>query len=97
VTERHPLSALRPRERQIVALLLAHYRVPQIAERLGISPHTVRNHLKGAFRRTGTHCQSDLLRSLSGAAGMAGAAISRGAGTADYSLASAPHREAERT
>jgi DNA-binding CsgD family transcriptional regulator len=85
------LSMLRPRERQIVTLLLAHYRVPEIAQRLGISPHTVRNHLKSAFRRTGTHCQSDLLRSLTSVA------IVRGAGAADYSLVSGSHQEAERT
>ena len=55
------LSALRPREREVVRLLLEHHRVPSIARRLGISPQTVRNHLKGAFKRTGTSSQQELL------------------------------------
>jgi DNA-binding NarL/FixJ family response regulator len=55
------LSALRPREREVVRLLLEHHRAPAIARRLGISPQTVRNHLKGAFKRTGTSSQQELL------------------------------------
>lgn len=54
------LAVLRPRERE-VACLLRQSRVPAIAAQLGISPHTVRNHLKGAFKRTGTRSQQDLL------------------------------------
>jgi DNA-binding NarL/FixJ family response regulator len=52
---------LRPREWQIASLLLQHKRVPAIAQWLGISPQTVRNHLKNAFRRTGTRSQQELL------------------------------------
>ena len=52
---------LRPRESEIASLLLQHKRVPAIAEQLGISPQTVRNHLKNAFRRTGTRSQQELL------------------------------------
>ena len=55
------LAALRPREREVVRLLLEHHRAPAIARRLGISPQTVRNHLKGAFKRTGTSSQQELL------------------------------------
>ena len=54
-------ARLRPREWQIASLLLQHKRVPAIAQRLGISPQTVRNHLKNAFRRTGTSSQQELL------------------------------------
>jgi DNA-binding CsgD family transcriptional regulator len=54
-------ARLRPREREIARLLLQHQRVPAIALRLGISPQTVRNHLKNAFRRTGTRSQQELL------------------------------------
>jgi DNA-binding NarL/FixJ family response regulator len=54
-------ARLRPREWQIASLLLQHKRVPAIAQRLGISPQTVRNHLKNAFRRTGTRSQQELL------------------------------------
>lgn len=54
-------SRLRPREWQIASLLLQHKRVPAIAQLLGISPQTVRNHLKNAFKRTGTRSQQELL------------------------------------
>jgi DNA-binding CsgD family transcriptional regulator/AmiR/NasT family two-component response regulator len=56
---------LRPREKQIVQLLLAHFRVPAVATTLGISPHTVRNHLKNIYRRFGLRSQQDVLRALS--------------------------------
>jgi DNA-binding CsgD family transcriptional regulator len=55
---------LRPREREIADLLLAHYRVPAVAERLAISPHTVRNHLKNIYRRWGIGSQQELLLAL---------------------------------
>ena len=55
------LARLRPRERQVVQLLLAHHRVPAIANQLAISPQTVRNHLKSAFKRSSTRSQQELL------------------------------------
>jgi DNA-binding NarL/FixJ family response regulator len=55
------LPGLRPREEEIVRLLLQHVRVPAIASRLGIKQQTVRNHLKGAFKRTGVRSQQELL------------------------------------
>lgn len=58
------LEHLRPRERQILELLLAHRRVPAIAQALGISAHTVRNHLKNLYRRAGVHSQQELLLSM---------------------------------
>ncbi len=62
------LGQLSSRERQIVELLLASRRVPGIAATLGISPHTVRNHLKAVFRKLGVHSQEALLELLRGAA-----------------------------
>jgi two-component system, NarL family, nitrate/nitrite response regulator NarL len=56
-----PLIGLRPREQEVVRLLLQHLRVPAIARRLGISQQTVRNHLKSVFRRTGVRSQQELL------------------------------------
>ena len=56
-----PLVGLRPREHEVVRLLLQHLRVPAIARRLGISQQTVRNHLKSVFRRTGVRSQQELL------------------------------------
>lgn len=58
------LEHLRPRERQILDLLLAHRRVPAIAQALGISAHTVRNHLKNLYRRAGVHSQQELLLAM---------------------------------
>lgn len=58
------LQHLRPRERQILDLLLAHRRVPAIAQTLGISAHTVRNHLKNLYRRAGVHSQQELLLAM---------------------------------
>jgi DNA-binding NarL/FixJ family response regulator len=62
------LGQLSARERQIVELLIASRRVPGIASTLGISPHTVRNHLKAVFRKLGVHSQEALLELLRGAA-----------------------------
>jgi DNA-binding CsgD family transcriptional regulator len=56
------IDRLRPREQQIVKLLLQHYRVPAIAVALGISASTVRNHLKNIYRRFALHSQDELLR-----------------------------------
>lgn len=58
------LRACRPRAREVVRLLLEHQRVPAIARALGISPHTVRNHLKTVFRTFGVHSQQELLARL---------------------------------
>lgn len=65
----HPdLSDLSPREREVLTQLVSGYRVPSIAERLHISQHTVRNHLKSIYRKAGVQGQADLIqwvRSLS--------------------------------
>lgn len=58
------LPVMRPREREVVMLLLQHHRVPAIARLLSISPATVRNHLKSVFRQTGVHSQQELLHLL---------------------------------
>jgi DNA-binding NarL/FixJ family response regulator len=62
VTRHHAaLRQLRPREREIVMLLLRHQRVPAIARLLSITPDTVRNHLKHVFKQLGVRSQQDLL------------------------------------
>ena len=58
------VDSLRPRERQVGDLLLQHYRVPAMAAALGISAHTVRNHLKNIYRRVGVGSQQALLNAL---------------------------------
>ncbi|MGE3276932.1 MAG: DNA-binding response regulator [Vicinamibacterales bacterium] len=56
---------LSTREREVLGLLLANRRVPHIADRLFISQHTVRTHLKAIFRKLGVHSQAELIERLS--------------------------------
>lgn len=59
----HPdLSLLSPREMEVLSLLMAGVRVPAIADHLEISHHTVRNHLKSTYRKTGIAGQAELIR-----------------------------------
>ncbi len=52
---------LSPREREVVVLLLEGHRVSTIAQRLFLSPHTVRNHLKAIFRKAKVGSQAELV------------------------------------
>jgi len=58
------LALLTNRERQVIMLLAAGLRVANIAEELHLSEHTVRNHLKGIFRKLGVTTQAELVRRL---------------------------------
>ena len=58
-------QVLTPRELEVVRLLLANGRVVSIAEELGVSPYTVRNHLRSIYRKLGVHSQVELIRELS--------------------------------
>lgn len=53
-------GVLSARERQVVELLANGARVSTIAQRLQLSPHTVRNHLKSVFRKLNLHGQHEL-------------------------------------
>lgn len=44
------------READVVRLLASGYSYGQIAERLGISAHTVGSHIKNAYRKLDVHC-----------------------------------------
>lgn len=55
------LADLSPRERQVLGCLLDHRRPPTIARDLGVSPNTVRNHLKSIFFKLGVNSQQELL------------------------------------
>lgn len=55
-----PLGAT-PREQQVLGLLLEGLRVPSIARRMQVSPHTVRNHLKSLFRKARVGSQAELI------------------------------------
>jgi DNA-binding CsgD family transcriptional regulator len=57
----HELS---PRQLDVVHLLLQAYSIKQIARRLELSPHTVEDHLKTLYRKTGTNSQQELIARL---------------------------------
>jgi two-component system, response regulator PdtaR len=60
--ETHPdVAALSRREFEIMRQLINNVRVPEIARLMRLSPHTVRNHLKGVFRKLGVHSQGELI------------------------------------
>jgi DNA-binding NarL/FixJ family response regulator len=53
-----------PREREIIRGLVCYRRLSTVADVLGISVHTARNHLKSIFRKLNLHSQDELLRFL---------------------------------
>jgi len=59
---RHRIS---PREQEVIGLLLGGSGTADMASRLAISEHTVRDHLKRLYRKTGTRSRSELLSVLS--------------------------------
>jgi DNA-binding CsgD family transcriptional regulator len=56
------LESLRPRERTILALYAEGLSAEAIGRMLFISPHTVRTHVKNAFRRLGVHSRDEAAR-----------------------------------
>jgi DNA-binding CsgD family transcriptional regulator/PAS domain-containing protein len=58
------LTALSPRQNQIVRRLARGQRVEAIARDLFISPSTVRNHLSTAYEKLGVKSQSELIETL---------------------------------
>ena len=60
-------ATLTPRELEVLrCLAFEGLRGPDIASRLHISRHTVRNHLKALFRKLAVHSQSELIRKARG-------------------------------
>jgi PAS domain S-box-containing protein len=57
-------SELSARQSEIVALLIAGERVPQIARTMFLSATTVRNHLSAIYKKFGVHSQAELLAAL---------------------------------
>jgi DNA-binding CsgD family transcriptional regulator len=54
-------AALRPREREVLAHLLAGYPYKTVATRMGISIHTVHDYVKAIFREFGVSSKGALL------------------------------------
>ena len=67
VEEFASLHQLSPREQDVLRLLVQGHNTTGLANRLGISPHTVRDHLKNVFKKTSTRSRSELLSALAGA------------------------------
>jgi DNA-binding NarL/FixJ family response regulator len=59
-------SVLPPRLREVLSGLLAGEQEKQIAERLGLSPHTVNRHVQRIYKHYGVSGRSRLLASLQG-------------------------------
>jgi DNA-binding NarL/FixJ family response regulator len=57
--------AFTQRERDVVAALLMGLDTRAVTERLFISRHTVQDHLKSVFRKTGIHSRRELLTRFS--------------------------------
>jgi LuxR family transcriptional regulator, regulator of acetate metabolism len=58
-------KALSPREMEVVALVCCGYANREIAERLVISPETVKAHVRTAVRKFGVRTKAQLLEDLS--------------------------------
>lgn len=56
------------RERELVALLCGGLATKRVSQALGISPYTVRDHMKAIFDKTGVHSQRELISHLVGCA-----------------------------
>lgn len=56
-----PTSALTPRELEVVKLVALGHTGVEIAERLGLSPETVRTHVRHAMAKTESHTRAQLV------------------------------------
>ena len=70
--EPHSLTAaaarfsLSPREAQVLVLLLDGAQIPEIAERLFITPSTVQDHIKGLLHKTSSQNRSQMIAKVLG-------------------------------
>jgi len=57
-------SALSERERDVLSALSAHNTTKAIAKQLGLSPETVKHHLKRIFAKLDVHSRTEALERL---------------------------------
>ena len=57
--------SLSPREQEVLQLVGRGLTTVAMAEELGISPHTIRDHLKHLYRKTGTKGRNELFGLIS--------------------------------
>jgi DNA-binding CsgD family transcriptional regulator len=55
-------TALSERERDVLSALSAHASTKAVAKHLGVSPETVKHHLKRIFTKLGVHSREEALR-----------------------------------
>ena len=67
----HEDATLTPREREIISELVDSGSVHDVAGRLGISRHTVRNHLQAIYKKLRVNSQLELVRKVMGGASAA--------------------------
>ena len=60
IVQRQIFETLSLREQEILGLVVEGKRVSTMAERLFLSEHTIRNHLKHVYRKMGVHSASEL-------------------------------------
>lgn len=60
------VHALTPRERELVRLVVEGLNTRQVAERLFITPYTVKDHLKAVFDKVGVRSRGQLVRRMTG-------------------------------
>jgi DNA-binding CsgD family transcriptional regulator len=58
--------AMSPREAQVLALLLDGAQIPEVGERLAITPSTVQDHIKSLLRKTGAKNRSQMIAKVLG-------------------------------
>ena len=65
IQEFSTVHSLSPREQEVLQLLGRGLTATAMADELGISPHTIRDHLKNLYRKTGAKGRNELFGLIS--------------------------------